>query len=63
MNSSNNDNLCFKYYINLFNIVPVEMEGSRQFNCPSYANKLYTIYSHFKKNYKKIFTCFYSQNL
>ena len=43
MNSSNNDNLCLKYYINLFNIVPVEMESSRQFNCPSYANKLYTI--------------------
>lgn len=42
MNSSNNDNLCLKYYINLFNIVPVKMEGSRQFNCPSYANKLYT---------------------
>ena len=63
MITSNNDNICCKCYINLFNIVPVEMEGSRQFNCPSYANKLYTSYSQFKKFLKKIFTCFHSRNL
>jgi len=43
MNNSNNNKYVLKCYINLFNIVPVEMEGSRQFNCHSYANKLYTI--------------------
>lgn len=43
MNSSNNDNLCLEYYINLYDIVPVEMESSRQLYCHSYANKLYII--------------------
>ena len=60
MISSNNNKYVLKCYINLFDIVPVEMEGSRQFNCHSYANKLCTFYSQFKKNYKKIFfTCFH----
>ena len=60
MNSSNNNSYVLKCYINLFNIVPVEMESGGQFNCHSYANKLYTIYSQFEKNYKKIFTYFHS---
>lgn len=50
MTNSNNNSYVLKCYINLFNIVPVEMEGSGQFNCPSYANKLYTFYSQIKKN-------------
>ena len=45
MNLGNNNIYCAKCYINLFNIVPDEMESSRQFNCPSYANKLYTNYT------------------
>ena len=42
MTSSNNNIYECKCYINLFNIVPVEMESSPQFNCVSYAKNLYT---------------------
>ena len=58
MNSSNNNSYVLKCYINLFNIVPDVKESSPQFNCPSYANKLYTNYSQHKKNYKKILLMF-----
>ena len=43
MITSNNNNLCVKYYITLSYVVPVEMESARQFNCPSYAKNIYTI--------------------
>ena len=59
---SNNNSYVLKCYINLFNIVSVEMGSSRQFNCPSYANNLYTIYTQSTKKLKKIFTYFHSQN-
>ena len=45
MINSNNNSYVLKCYINLFNIVPDEMESSRQFNCPSYAKNLYTTYT------------------
>ena len=63
MNLGNNNIYCAKCYINLFNIVPVGMESSRQFNCPSYANKLYTKYTQPKKKLKKIFTYFHLHTL
>ena len=62
MINSNINKYVLKCYINLFNIVPVEMESSRQFNCHSYANKLYTNYSHPKKILKKFLTYFHSHN-
>ena len=37
MNLGNNNKYVLKCYINLFNIVPVEMESVGQFNCHSYA--------------------------
>ena len=42
MITSNINNICVKYYITLSYVVPVEMESSRQFFCPSYAKELYT---------------------
>lgn len=59
MTNSNNDSLCCKCYINLFNIVPDEMESSRQFIVIAIAiNNLFTTY---KKILKKI-TYFHSHN-
>ena len=59
MTNSNNDNICCKCYINLFNIVPVEMGSSRQFSVIAMAiNNLLTTY---KKIIKKI-TYFHSHN-
>lgn len=52
MTNSNNDNLCCKCYINLFNIVPDEMGSSRQFIVIATAiNNLFTTY---KKIIKKL---------
>ena len=42
MITSNNNNLCVKYYITLSYVVSERKGKFRQFNCPSYAKELYT---------------------
>jgi len=50
MKDSNNNKYVLNTYISLSYGGSSRMEGCEQFNCISYAKKLYTTYTQFEKN-------------